>query len=170
MRNRAHTSASTPVMRDEVNAKRRVARMKVAKRAPRAPTALCAALCLAAVCFAQVDRSGLSGTVTDASGRVLPHARITAVQGSTQLRRETESTSSGSYDIPALPVGVYTITFNRSGFKTLTFVDVEQVIGRTRTLDATLQVAGSEEQVKVSASSEQMDTSTDALGGRIQDR
>ena len=152
----------------ELNAKRREARMKVAKRAPRVLTGVSVALCLAAVCSAQMDRSGLSGTVTDASGRVLAHAHITAVQGSTQLRRETESASNGSYDIPALPVGVYTITFNHPGFKTLTFVDVEQVIGRTRTLDATLQVAGSEEKVEVSASSEQMDMNSDALGGRVE--
>ena len=155
-------------MRYEQNAMPVAAIMKLAIWAPRAIIALCAALCLAIVCSAQVDRSGLSGTVTDTSGRVLAHAHITAVQGSTQLRREAESTSNGSYDIPALPVGVYTITINHPGFKTLTFVDVEEVIGRTRTLDATLQVAGSEEHVKVSASSEQMDMSTDALGGRIE--
>lgn len=155
-------------MRNERNARRRVTRMKVAERVPGAFAALCAALCLAVACSAQVDRSALSGTVTDASGRVLAHAHITAVQGSTQLRRETESTSTGSYDLPELPVGVYTITFNHPGFETLTFVDVEQVIGRTRTLHATLQVAGGEEQVGVSASSEQIDMSTDALGGRIE--
>ena len=90
--------------------------------------------------FAQVDRSGLSGTVTDASGRLLPAAHITAVENSTQLQRETESSSNGSYVIPELPVGVYTITVAHPGFRTLSFVDVEQVIGRTRTLNAALQV------------------------------
>ena len=89
------------------------------------------------------------------------------MQNSTQLRRETVSSPTGTYDIPELPVGLYTITFDHPGFKTLTFVDVKQVIGWTRTLDATLQVAGGEERVEVSASSEQMDNSTDALGGRI---
>ena len=52
--------------------------------------------------------------------------------------------SSGTYDIPELPVGIYTITFEHEGFKSLTFVDVEEVIGRTRTLDASLQVSGGE--------------------------
>jgi Carboxypeptidase regulatory-like domain/TonB dependent receptor len=123
---------------------------------------------LASTSFAQVDRSGLSGTVTDSSGRLLAQTHITAVQNSTQLRRETLSSPKGSYDIPELPVGIYTITFDHPGFKTLIFVDVKQVIGRTRTLDATLQVAGGEEHVEVSASSEQMDNSSDALGGRIE--
>src|SRR5580704_15936806 len=127
-----------------------------------------AILFVAGVSWAQVDRSGLSGTVTDSSGRLLAQAHIMAVQNSTQLRREAATSPNGSYTIPELPVGVYTITFNHPGFRTLTFVDVEQVIGRTRTLDATMQVAGGEERVQVSASSEQMDSNTDALGGRIE--
>jgi hypothetical protein len=127
-----------------------------------------AILFIASVSYAQVDRSGLSGTVTDSSGRLLAQAHITTVQNSTQLRREVVSNSNGSYDIPELPVGVYTITFDHPGFKTLTFVDVGQVIGRTRTLNASMRVAGGEERVQVSASSEQMDNNTDALGGRIE--
>ncbi len=116
---------------------------------------------------AQVDRAGLSGTIIDPSGKVIPDVHVVAEMLDTGLMRETVSSSAGIYDIPELPVGVYTITFGHPGFKTLTFVDVEEVIGRTRTLDATLQVAGGEEHVEVSASSEQMDNSTDALSGRI---
>lgn len=123
--------------------------------------------CLSIVSFAQVDRSGLSGTVTDASGRVLTQTRITAVQNSTQLRRQTFSSSTGSYALSELPVGTYTISFDHPGFSPLTFLDVNQVIGRTRTLNAKLQVSAREERVEVSASSEQMDTNTNALGGRI---
>ena len=114
--------------------------------------------------FAQVDRAGLNGTVTDSSGRVLPKTHVTAVHNATGLRRETTSSSSGTYDIPELSVGIYTITFNHEGFKALTFVDVQQEMGRTRTLDAILRVSGGRERVEVSASSEQMDKTSDALG------
>jgi len=120
------------------------------------------------IAVAQVDRAGLDGTVTDPSGKVIPDVHVVAEMPDTGLRRETVSSPTGTYDIPELPVGIYTITFNHPGFKTLTFVDVKQVIGRTRTLDATLQVAGGEERVEVSTSSEQMDKSSDALGGRIE--
>jgi len=116
---------------------------------------------------AQVDRAGLNGTITDPSGKVVPEVHVVAEMPDTGLRRESVSSSTGTYDIPELPVGIYTITFDHPGFKTLTFVGVQQVIGRTRTLDAKLQVAGGNERVNVSASSEQMDNSTDALGGRI---
>ncbi len=118
--------------------------------------------------LAQVDRSGLNGTVTDSSGRVLPQAHVIAVHNATGLRREATSTSSGTYDIPELPLGNYTITFEHDGFKSLTFVDVEEVIGRTRTLDATLPVSGRDERVEVSASSALLDRNTSAVTGLIE--
>ena len=117
---------------------------------------------------AQVDRAGLDGTVTDPAGRVLPQTHVTALQNLTGLRRETTSSSRGTYDIPELPVGVYTVTFVHDGFKTLTVTDVVQAVGRTRTLNASLQVSGGQERVEVSASSEQMDKTSDALGTRVE--
>jgi hypothetical protein len=130
----------------------------------------CAAviLCLVSSSLAQVDRAGLNGTVTDSSGRVLPQTHVTAVQDATGLRRETTSSGSGTYDIPELPLGNYTITFEHEGFKSLTFVDVEEVVGRTRTLDATVQVSGGQQRVEVSASSAQIDRNTSAVTGLIE--
>ena len=125
-------------------------------------------LFLAASCFAQMDRSGLTGTVTDPSGRVLAGTHITAVQNSTQLLRETVSDSTGNYEIPELPVDTYTVTFEHAGFRTLKFVGVEQVIGRTQTLDATLQVSGGEELVNVSSAWALMDRNTSTVTGLIE--
>jgi hypothetical protein len=125
-------------------------------------------LSLAVCSLAQVDRAGLSGTVTDPSGRFLPQARITAVQISTGLKRETKSSTEGTYDIPELPVGNYTITFEHEGFKSLTFLDVEEVIGRTRTMDVSLQVSGRDERVEVPASSAMMDRNSSAVTGFIE--
>ncbi len=123
---------------------------------------------LAAASHAQVDRSGLSGTVTDSSGLVLPGAHVTAVENATGLRRDAATDSSGNYSIPQLPVGIYTITFEHPGFGTATCLDVEQVIGRTRTLDATLRVAGGEERVEVTRASAMMDHTTSAVTGLIE--
>jgi hypothetical protein len=125
-------------------------------------------LCLASSMHAQVDRTALNGTVTDTAGRVLPQARVTAVHNATGLRREATSSSTGTYDIPELPVGVYTITFEHEGFRSLTFVDVVQVIGRTRTLDVTLPVSGRDERVEVSASSALLDRNSSAVTGLIE--
>jgi len=129
---------------------------------------VCVVLCLVSQSPAQVDRTGLNGTVTDSSGRVLPQAHVTAVQDATGLRRETTSSSSGTYDIPELPIGAYTVTFTHDGFKTLSFVNVVQVVGQTRTLDVTLPISGGQTQIKVSASSEQFNRTSNALGSSIE--
>jgi hypothetical protein len=120
------------------------------------------------ISFAQVDRSGLSGRVTDPSGRLLPEAHVTVVESATGLRRESASDASGSYSIPQLPVGIYTVIFSHPGFEKLEFVDVEQVIGRTRTLDAALQVSGGQERVEVTRASALMDHNTSAVTGLIE--
>src|SRR5579862_1295149 len=106
---------------------------------------------LSSLCAAQVDRSGLSGTVTDPSGRLLPQAHIMVNESSTGLRRETISDASGNYNVPQLPAGIYTVTIDHQGFKKVEFIQVQQVIGRTRTLDVSLKVSGGEEHVAVSA-------------------
>ena len=118
--------------------------------------------------MAQIDRAGLSGTITDATGRVLPQTQVTAEEMATGLQRRTTSSNAGTYDIPELPVGNYTITFEHEGFKSLTFVDVEEVIGRTRTLNATLPVSGINERVEVPGSSALMDGNTSAVTGLIE--
>ncbi|WP_446743407.1 carboxypeptidase regulatory-like domain-containing protein [Silvibacterium acidisoli] len=119
-------------------------------------------------CFSQVDRSALTGTVMDQSGRVLGQTHIVATENSTQLRREAFSYPDGRFELPELPVGNYTVTFEHPGFKTLTFAGSEQAIGQTRTLNATLQVAGGEERVNVSTSSELMDGNNSAVTGLIE--
>ncbi len=123
---------------------------------------------LAVTAFAQVDRSGLTGTITDSAGRLLPQAHVTVVEKSTGLRRETTSDAQGNYNVPQLPVGTYTVAIEHDGFKKIEFVDVQQVIGRTRTLDATLLVAGGEQTVEVSAASVLLDRSTSAVTGLIE--
>ena len=118
--------------------------------------------------FAQVDRSALTGTVRDPSGRMLAHAYVTAVDTASRLRRESMSDASGRFGIAELPVGTYTVTFGHPGFEELTFANVRQVVGRTRALDATLKVSGGQERVEVSASSELLDRNSSTVSGLIE--
>src|SRR5882724_2170710 len=125
-------------------------------------------VCLVSSVQAQVDRSGLNGTVTDPSGRVLPQAQVIAVHNATGLRRETTTSPTGTYDIPELPIGLYTVSFSHDGFQTLNFENVVQSIQLTRTLNATLPISGRAERVLVSASSEQLNETSNTLSTRIE--
>jgi hypothetical protein len=119
-------------------------------------------------CLAQIDRAGLNGTVRDAAGRLIPGARIVAVQIATGLHRETASSLSGTYDIPELPIGLYRISCSAAGFKELVIDDLEQTVGHTRSLDMTLQVGALTQQVNVSGRGLQLDETTDTLGARTE--
>jgi len=126
------------------------------------------AICPTVPAYAQVDRSGLNGTISDSSGSLLPQARITVVENATGLRRNTISDASGNYSVPQLPVGIYTVTVEHQGFQKVEFVDVQQDVGRTRTLDATLRVAGGDERIDISSASALMDRNTSAVTGLIE--
>ena len=119
-------------------------------------------------CFSQVDRAGLSGTVTDISGKVIPGARVTALQTATNLVREAVSSTSGIYFIPELPVGLYRVTCTVTGFRQLVFENVAQTIGHTSKLDFILTMGSVTEEVNVQGRTSQIDESSDVQGGRTE--
>jgi hypothetical protein len=117
---------------------------------------------------AQVDRADLSGTVTDPTGKSVRGVHVAVLLPDNGTTRQTVTTRTGTYEVPALPVGDYTVTFVQNGFATLTFDHVIQTEGRTRTLDAKLQVASTNQQILVASQTAQLDQTTNALGGRAE--
>ena len=99
-------------------------------------------VCFASRAFAQVDRAGLNGTVTDPAGRVIPGIHVIVSMPDTGLIRETDTSRAGTYEVPELPVGSYTVTFTGVGFAPFILHQVMQTAGHTRTLDATMRAAG----------------------------
>ena len=87
--------------------------------------------------WAQVESSSLTGTVTDQQGRFVPHAKVRAIQAATGLHRETETTSQGNYELVDLPAGTFSVEISKDGFSIFHAERVEQIVGRTRTLNAT---------------------------------
>lgn len=124
-------------------------------------------LCLVSPGWTQVDGTGLTGTIADPSGLVVPGAQVLAVEGATGLRRETASSGEGTYNISELPVGVYTVSFSQKGFETVRFENVVQNLGQTRTLNVTLKILGKKQQVEVLASPQSLDQTNNTLGTDI---
>jgi hypothetical protein len=100
---------------------------------------------------AQVDRAELEGTVTDASGSVIPGAAVKVLAVDTGLAVEQQTNPKGYYRFPGLAVGKYMVTTTARGFKTKIVADVIVRVGQTRTLDVELAVGGVEEKVEVKA-------------------
>jgi hypothetical protein len=125
---------------------------------------LALACLISATLLAQVDRATLSGTVTDASGAVVADASVTVESPATGFRRETKTLSSGAYQLPGLPVGTYSITFNKTGFSAVKYDKVVLVVGQTRTLDAKLALGNVSATVDVVASATPLDQTNAEIG------
>ena len=65
---------------------------------------------------AQVDTGWIAGTVTDASGAVVPNASVTAKSVATGAERTVQTNSSGQYTIPALIPGQYEVSVKAPNF------------------------------------------------------
>jgi hypothetical protein len=105
----------------------------------------------AATALAQVDRATLNGTVTDSSGALVQNVKIELDSQAIGLHRETATNSKGTYQVPALPIGIYKITMSKDGFKPELLEAVEFQVGQARTIDARLQVGAQTEVVEVHA-------------------
>jgi Carboxypeptidase regulatory-like domain len=101
--------------------------------------------------LAQGDRGEITGTVVDASGAVVPGARITVLQKSTNATYKTTTNTTGDFTVPSLPVGVYQVRVERDGFKTQLTDNVDITPGGTVRTDVRLEVGQSQQSVEVNA-------------------
>src|SRR6185437_6322825 len=108
--------------------------------------------------------ASIHGTVTDASGAVVPNAAVTVVNTSTNITTKASTNSSGYFTVPQLQVGgPYKVTISASGFQTFTATGMNLSVNDNRDVDAKLQVGSSNTTVQVSASALQVDTADTQL-------
>ncbi|MCA1558532.1 MAG: carboxypeptidase-like regulatory domain-containing protein, partial [Acidobacteria bacterium] len=92
-------------------------------------------LCLFGVtAFAQSQTGNLVGTVSDPSG-VIPGATVVVTSNVTGQEKTVVSTDSGSFNVPQLDVGTYTVKITAAGHKTFTVTDVKIDIGKDYNLN-----------------------------------
>ncbi len=122
---------------------------------------------LAAVSLsAQTFRGTILGTATDASGAVLSGAKVTVKNVATGLERTTETSADGSYALPELPIGTYTVTIVLTGFQTFEATGVTVDVASQRRVDAAMKPGQVSTKVEVSADQLPMvETTTNTLGG-----
>ena len=90
--------------------------------------------------MAQQTLGGITGTVTDKSGSVLPDTTVTIVGDQTSLTRVQKTNGNGAYDFVNLPIGTYTITVGHEGFQTERLPSILVQANRTATLNVSLRI------------------------------
>ena len=118
-------------------------------------------LCLAlfSLLNAQATReaSTIRGVITDPEGTPLPGVTVTVTSPALMGTRSTTTNEQGSYRIPLLPIGTYTMTAELQGFQTVKRENIEVRLATTVTLNFELNPATIEEEVTVMAASPLVD-------------
>jgi len=91
----------------------------------------------------------LSGVIKDASGAAIPGAKVTATNLARGSTHATETQLNGSYLIPLLEPGQYSITIEKTGFQTAKQAGIGVSVSATGTMNFTLQVGASSQTVEV---------------------
>ena len=71
----------------------------------------------------------IQGRVTDAQGAVLPGVTVTATSPSALGAQTTVTSETGNYRFPAMPPGVYTVTYELAGFNTVKREGIQIALG-----------------------------------------
>ncbi|MFN2597397.1 MAG: carboxypeptidase-like regulatory domain-containing protein [Pyrinomonadaceae bacterium] len=113
-----------------------------------------AAFALPALCslfaFGQVTTTGsITGTVADPLGAAVAYANVVAKNNATPQEVNATSSQEGTFIIPNVPPGKYTLTIAALGFKTRILQDVTVNAGVPSSVNAAMQVGGATETVTI---------------------
>src|SRR5579872_350705 len=131
--------------------------------------AIAALIALAPVAFSQ-STATVTGLITDASGAVVPGAKIVVHNLGTGEERSAESDSAGVYLVPSLPVGTYRINVTSAGMQNMVANNIVLEVGQTVQQNFALRVASSTETVEVTGAPPVVNAETVTVGSVMDQR
>lgn len=117
----------------------------------------------AGAALAQTTAS-IKGTVTDASGAAIAAAKVTIRNPSLGIERETETNSSGDYEVPALPPGTYTVDVSKDGFQKQQAKSVVIAVSQNALQNFSLAISTASEVLVVESTQPVIDATTITVG------
>ena len=131
-----------------------------------------ASICVLVFCFSAglygQALSGITGTVTDASGAVVPNAQVTVTNQATQVATHATTSSAGTYTVTGLIPGTYTVQIEFPGFQLSVHNGVGVEVGKMSTVDAGLQTGQVSQTLEVQESVIALNTTQPELGTTIE--
>jgi hypothetical protein len=120
--------------------------------------------------FSQVNTSSIAGLLTDESGAIVQHAKVTVTQEGTGLVRTVNNSDNGEYVVAQLPPGRYSVKVEAQGFQPAVANEVSLDIAQRGRVNFTLRLGAVSQQIDVTGRAEVMDTETASLGQTIERR
>jgi hypothetical protein len=120
-------------------------------------------LCISPAIYGQATGS-FSGNVLDKSGSVIAGATVTVTSQGTGVTRQVTTDDAGHYLVPLLPVGIYTVHVEFTGFGKAESKDVRLQVDEARELDFALSPSSVSTSVEVSAAAVAVETTNPSLG------
>ena len=117
-------------------------------------------LALAGAAYSQTTFATITGTVTDATGSVVPNTTVTATNVETNIRTTTKPNDAGYYTIAQIKEGTYVVRGEAKGFKSFVVENVALVARDARRVDIKLEVGDVATVVQVSGGATLIETET----------
>jgi Carboxypeptidase regulatory-like domain/TonB dependent receptor len=125
---------------------------------------------LPGLCLAQTDRGGITGTVRDQNGAIVPGASVVVKNDRTAEERTATSNDEGRYSISALKPSTYTVSVKANGL-TATATGIQVLVGDTFNLDIEVKPEAVSVVIDVTTSGDALlDQSSAALGANVNQR
>jgi hypothetical protein len=119
------------------------------------------------VSFTQVAGGTILGTVSDPSGAVIRDAAVAIKDVATGVIRPTSTNSSGIYSAPNLRAGEYELTVSAPGFSAEVATGIRLTVGAQQTVDFTLKVGKTSEQVQVTGEVPNVDLTKSSISAQV---
>src|SRR5713226_10630028 len=120
--------------------------------------ALLALFATRAIAGAQSQTGEIFGKVTDSSGGVLPGVTVTLTSPILLQPLTAVPSETGTYQFPRLEIGIYTVKFELTGFRTVVHEGVRVTVGFSAQINAQLSVSTVQETITVTGQSPVIDT------------
>ena len=129
-----------------------------------------AALLRPSLSHAQTGQGTIVGTVSDATGAVIPGVSISMVNKATGFIYSGVSNEEGLYRTPYVNPGIYEVTYQADGFKQLVHSNIQVRSTETVRVNVSLEVGTLVESVEVTASAQLLETETSTMTSRTATR
>ncbi len=124
-------------------------------------------ICFAVSAFAQRTTGTLRGQVLDPQGAVVGGASVTVTSEATGVSQVVTTSSAGTWNLPTMLPGKYTVTVAASGFSKFTSKEVPVLVDQDNVSDAHLSLGSASEVVEVAAAAAQIETTSSSLNNNF---